>query len=94
MDFQSTALPTELSGLNNLTFRKLLDYNNKYTIDTFIRDFGELVSRGYNFDDIKGDFGAFLDKQKQLKKNAKRTNKYGVTEDEIDSAWRRFVKGV
>ena len=70
------------------------DYNNKYTIDTFIRDFGELVSRGYNFDDIKGDFGAFLDKQKQLKKNAKRTNKYGVTEDEIDSAWRRFVKGV
>ena len=70
------------------------DYNNKYTIDTFIRDFGELVSKGYNFDDIKSDFGAFLDKQKQLKKNAKRTNKYGVTEDEIDSAWRRFVKGV
>ena len=70
------------------------DYNNRYTIDTFIRDFGELVSRGYDFDDIKGDFGAFLDKQKQLKKNAKRANKYGVTEDEIDSAWRRFIKGV
>lgn len=70
------------------------DYNNKYTIDTFIRDFGEMVARGYNFDDIKSDFGTFLDKQKQLNKNAKRTNKYGVTEDEIDSVWRKFVKGV
>lgn len=70
------------------------DYNNKYTIDTFIRDFGEMVARGYNFDDIKSDFGTFLDKQKQLNKNAKRTNKYGVTEDEIDTVWRKFVKGV
>ena len=70
------------------------DYNNKYTIDTFIRDFGEMVARGYNFDDIKSDFGTFLDKQKQLKSNAKRTNKYGVSSDEIDSVWRKFVKGV
>lgn len=70
------------------------DYNNKYTIDTFIRDFGEMVARGYNFNDIKSDFGTFLDKQKQLKSNAKRTNKYGVSSDEIDSVWRKFVKGV
>ena len=69
------------------------DYNNRYTIDTFIRDFGELVKREYSFDDIQGDFDAFLAKQKTLKKNRKKTNKYGITEDEIDTAWRAFVKG-
>lgn len=69
------------------------DYKNRYTIDTFIRDFGELVKRNYNFDDIKGDFDNFLDKQKQLSKNRRRTNQYGITEDEVDSAWRKFVKG-
>lgn len=69
------------------------DYNNRYTIDTFIRDFGELVKREYSFDDIQGDFDAFLAKQKSLKKNRKKTNKYGITEDEIDTAWRAFVKG-
>lgn len=69
------------------------DYKNRYTIDTFIRDFGELVKRGYDFDDIQKDFGNFLDKQKQLSKNRRRINKYGVTSDEVDSAWRKFVKG-
>lgn len=70
------------------------DYNAKYVIDTFIRDFGELVQRGYTFNDIQADFGAFLEKQKALKANAKKANKYGVTEDEIDSTWRKFVKVV
>lgn len=70
------------------------DYNSKYVIDTFIRDFGELVQRGYNFNDIQADFGAFLQKQKELKKNAKRANKYGIAEDEVDSIWRKFVKVV
>jgi len=51
------------------------------------------VKRNYNFDDIKGDFDNFLDKQKQLSKNRRRTNQYGITEDEVDSAWRKFVKG-
>lgn len=68
------------------------DYKNRYTIDTFIRDFGELVQSGYNFKDIQGDFDAFLARQKQMKKDAKNTNKYGITEDEVDSAWRKFVK--
>lgn len=70
------------------------DYKNRYTIDTFIRDFGELVKREYNLNDIQLDFGAFLNKQKSLKKNSKKTNKYGITEDEVDTAWRKFVKGV
>lgn len=68
------------------------DYNNRYTIDTFIRDFGELVRVGYNFKDIQADFGAFLERQKQMKKDAKNTNKYGISEDDVDSAWRKFVK--
>ena len=68
------------------------DYKNRYTIDTFIRDFGELVKRGYDFKDIQGDFGAFLAKQKALKSNAKKVMKYGITEDEVDSVWRKFVK--
>ena len=68
------------------------DYKNRYTIDTFIRDFGELVKRNYDFNDIQGDFSSFLAKQKQLQGNMRQTKKYGITEDEIDSAWRKFVK--
>lgn len=68
------------------------DYKNRYTIDTFVRDFGELVKANYNFKDIQGDFDAFLGRQKQMAKDAENTNKYGLTEDEVDSAWRRFVK--
>lgn len=67
------------------------DYTNKYTVDTFIRDFGEAVHRGIDLGNIQQDFAAFLDKQKQLTKNKRRANKYGVSTDEVDSAWRRFV---
>ena len=70
------------------------DYNNRYTIDTFIRDFGELVKRNYNFDDIEGDFSRFLVKQKTLGGNMRRAKKYGITEDEIDSAWRLMAKEI
>lgn len=68
------------------------DYKNRYTIDTFVRDFGELVKSNYNFKDIQADFDAFIGRQKQMQKDAENTNKYGLTEDEVDSAWRRFVK--
>lgn len=68
------------------------DYKSRYTIDTFIRDFGELVQKGYDFKDIKTDFSAFLVQQKKLQGNMRNTKKYGITEDEIDSAWRKFVK--
>lgn len=67
------------------------DYTNKYTVDTFIRDFGEMVHRGYNLNDIQKDFSAFLVKQKQLQRNKRHANKYGVSTDEVDSAWRAFV---
>lgn len=70
------------------------DYKNRYTIDTFIRDFGKLVSKNYNFTDIEKDFGQFLEKQKKLKTNKKKASKYGVTEDLIDAVWRKFVKRV
>lgn len=69
------------------------DYKNRYAIDTFIRDFGQLLERGYDFNDIQGDFSAFLARQKELRANMRNTNKYGITEDMIDSAWRIFVKG-
>ena len=69
------------------------DYKNRYAIDTFIRDFGTLVQRGYDFNDIQGDFSAFLGKQKELQKGKRRTNKYGIESDEVDSIWRMFVKG-
>ena len=69
------------------------DYKNRYTIDTFIRDFGTLVQRGYDFNDIQSDFSAFLGKQKELQKGKRRTNKYGIDSDEVDSVWRMFVKG-
>lgn len=68
------------------------DYNNKYTIDTFIRDFGSLLQKGYDFKDIQGDFSAFLARQKVLRGNMRNTNKYGISEDEIDTAWINFVK--
>lgn len=68
------------------------DYKNRYAIDTFIRDFGELVKRGYDMKDIQGDFSAFLAQQKELKRNRKQVNKYGINEDEVDTIWRKFVK--
>lgn len=70
------------------------DYKNRYTIDTFIRDFGELVKKGYDFKDIQADFSGFLQKQKELERGQTRTNKYGISSDLVDSAWRNFVKGV
>lgn len=67
------------------------DYKNRYTIDTFIRDFGTLVQKGYDFKDIQSDFGSFLVKQKQLSKNKEKVMQYGIAEDEVDSVWRKFV---
>ena len=69
------------------------DYNSKYVIDTFIRDFGELVKRNYNLENLQADFDAFLAKQKDLKKNAKRADKYGIQVDEVFEAWRKFARG-
>ena len=70
------------------------DYNNRYTIDTFIRDFGELVKRNYDFKDIQGDYSRFLEKQKVLGGNMRRAKKYGITEDEINNAWRTMAKSI
>ena len=68
------------------------DYSNKYTIDTFIRDFGEMVKKNYNLSDIESDFSIFLEKQKQLEKREKHTNKYGITSNIIDAIWKKFVQ--
>lgn len=68
------------------------DYKTRYTIDTFIRDFGELLRAGYNVNDIQKDFDVFLAEQKKLSKRRKNTNKYGIETDKIDQAWRAFVK--
>ena len=67
------------------------DYKNRYAIDTFIRDFGKLVQKGYDFKDIKADFGQFMVRQKELGRNQKHTNKYGITYDEVGQAWSKFV---
>lgn len=67
------------------------DYKNRYAIDTFIKDFGTLVQRGYDFKDIKGDFDSFLFKQKELMRNKSKAQRYGIDSDEVDSAWRKFV---
>ena len=67
------------------------DYKNRYAIDTFIRDFGTLVQKGYDFKDIQSDFSLFLHKQKELERGQRKTNKYGIDSDEVDSAWRKFV---
>ena len=70
------------------------DYKNRYAIDTFIKDFATLVEKGYNLDDIQHDFDVFLGHEKELKRNQRIANKYGIASDEIDSAWRKFVKQV
>ena len=69
------------------------DYTVKYVIDTFTRDFGELMAQGYNFDDIKHDFDVFVGQMKQLEKNKEHTNEYGVDSDEMMRYWKMFVKG-
>lgn len=69
------------------------DYNSKYVIDTFIKDFGELQKREYDFKDIEKDFEVFLEKQKALKKGKKRTKDYGIQRDFVMDAWDKFAKG-
>ena len=69
------------------------DYQSIYKVDTFVRDFGELIKRQYKAGDIVSDFETFLADQQLLKEKADNTNKYGLTSDEFDEAWTRFVKG-
>lgn len=70
------------------------DYTSIYKVDTFIRDFGELIKREYGLKDIQSDFEQFLSDQKMLREQADGTNKYGLTSDEFDAAWKMFAKGV
>ncbi len=67
------------------------DYKSRYVIDTFIKDFGTLVQKGYDFKDIEQDFGSFLDQQKKLTKNKRKTNRFGITSEQVDAAWSKFV---
>ena len=69
------------------------DYSSRYTIDTFIRDFGEMQRQGYSGADIQQDFSSFLNKYKQMKQNMKRTNKNGINIDEVAQAWKMFAHG-
>ena len=69
------------------------DYSSRYTIDTFIRDFGEMQRQGYSGEDLKADFSSFLSRYKELKKNAKKTNRYGIEIDEVAQAWKMFAHG-
>lgn len=69
------------------------DFNSQYVIDTFIRDFGALMQRGYNAEDIKSDFDSFLGKYKQLKANKEQTTEYGITQKEIWNLWNKFAYG-
>ena len=70
------------------------DYKNKYATDIFIKDFGKMVSKGYNLNDIEKDFDQFLLTEKKLKKNKKKANKYGISSDEIDELWGKFVERI
>lgn len=67
------------------------DYTMKYVIDKFVQDFGEMVKRNYSLENVQMDFGVFLDKQKKLSKNRKQVQKYGITEEFVDSVWKKFV---
>lgn len=69
------------------------DYSSRYTIDTFIRDFGEMLRQGYSGEDIQQDFSSFLNKYKQMKQSMTRTNKNGINIDEVAQAWKMFAHG-
>ena len=69
------------------------DYSSRYTIDTFIKDFGEMQRQGYSGSDIEADFSDFLNRMKQLRNNMNKTNKNGVTIDEMAQAWKMFAHG-
>lgn len=69
------------------------DYSSRYTIDTFIRDFGEMQRQGYSGEDIEKDFSSFLNRYKQMKQHMKKTNKNGISIDELSQAWKMFAHG-
>lgn len=70
------------------------DYTNKYVIDTFIRDFGEITKRNYDVSSITDDFNVFLTKQKELKKGKNKADKYGMSSQKANQLWARFIKNI
>lgn len=68
------------------------DYKNIYAYDVFIKDFGTLVQKGYDFNDIQSDFSLFLHKQRELERGQRRTNKYGIDSEEALEAWKKFAQ--
>ena len=70
------------------------DYTNKYVIDTFIRDFGEITKRNYDVSSITDDFNVFLTKQKELKKGKSKADKYGMSSQKANQLWARFIKNL
>ena len=69
------------------------DFKSQYTIDIFIKDFGTLIQKGYDITDIQNDFDTWLERHKKLYGGKKRTNKHGITINEVDQAWKQFVSG-
>lgn len=69
------------------------DFKHTYVIDTFIKDFAQMQKRTFSGDELKKDFEAFLQKQKELKKGQRKTNKFGIDRQEIMDVWKKFVKG-
>lgn len=67
------------------------DFNMKYVIDEFSKDFGELRKQNYSMDQIQEDFGKFLIDQKMMSKRKKDTTEYGLYPDEVNDAWAIFV---
>lgn len=70
------------------------DYTNKYVIDTFIRDFGEITKRNYDVSSITDDFNVFLTKQKELKKGKNKADRYGMSSQKANQLWARFIKNI
>lgn len=69
------------------------DYKATYVIDTFVKDFAQMLQRGYNVKDFKSDFNAFLDRQKELEGNKAHTAQYGIDRQDIDRYWKQFSIG-
>lgn len=67
------------------------DFKHTYVIDIFIKDFAQMQKRTFTEADLKQDFESFLQKQKELKKGQRKTNKFGIDKDEIMDVWKKFV---
>lgn len=69
------------------------DFTSRYSINTFVEDFADMMQSGRNMTNLQKDFEKFLQDQDVLRGHAEDTNSYGISSGQMMSLWKQFVNG-